>query len=50
VSDADLSTARQAGVTDAEIAEVVGVVSLNLFTNYFNHVADPQIDFPVVQL
>lgn len=50
ISDADLSAARQAGVTDAEIAEVVGVVSLNVFTNYFNHVADPQIDFPVVQL
>lgn len=50
ISDADLSAARQSGVTDAEIAEVVGVVSLNVFTNYFNHVADPQIDFPVVQL
>jgi uncharacterized peroxidase-related enzyme len=50
IADADLTAARTAGLTDAEIAEIVGVVSLNVFTNYFNHVADPQIDFPVVKL
>ena len=50
VADADLAAARSAGLTDGEIAEVVGVVSLNIFTNYFNHVADPQIDFPAVKL
>ena len=31
---------RQAGLTDGEIAEVVAGVALNIFTNYFNHVAD----------
>lgn len=46
VSDADLAAARAAGVTDGEIGEVVGAVALNLFTNYFNHVADTAIDFP----
>lgn len=50
VTDADLAAARSAGLSDGEIGEVVGVVALNIFTNYFNHVADPQIDFPVVAL
>jgi len=26
--------------------EIITAVALNLFTNYFNHVADPVIDFP----
>ncbi|EMI15845.1 peroxidase-related enzyme [Rhodopirellula maiorica SM1] len=47
VSDDDIAAARDAGVNDAEIAEVVANTSLNLFTNYFNHVADPEIDFPL---
>lgn len=47
--DADLRTARDAGITDGEIAEIVGVVALNLFTNYFNHVAKTPIDFPEVK-
>lgn len=35
--------------TDAEILEVVATVSLNVFTNYLNHVSDPTIDFPVIK-
>lgn len=50
VSDADLANARTAGVTDAEIAEIVAHVALNILTNYFNHVADTEIDFPVVSV
>ncbi|PHS14129.1 MAG: peroxidase [Blastopirellula sp.] len=46
VSDDELATAREAGVNDAEIAEVVANTALNLFTNYFNHVAETEIDFP----
>lgn len=46
VSDDDLSAARNAGVNDAEIAEVVANTALSLFTNYFNHVAETEIDFP----
>jgi len=49
----DLSTeqfnaARQAGLSDAEIAEVVGHVALTTLTNYFNQVAQPAVDFPSV--
>jgi uncharacterized peroxidase-related enzyme len=47
VSDEELDAARAAGLSDAEIAEVVGVTALSLFTNNFNHVAGTEIDFPV---
>jgi uncharacterized peroxidase-related enzyme len=49
VSDDDLAAARDAGVTDAEIAEVVANTALNLFTNYFNHVAETEVDFPAAE-
>lgn len=48
-SDAELSAARTAGLTDSDIVEVIANVSLNIFTNYFNHIAQTEIDFPVVK-
>jgi uncharacterized peroxidase-related enzyme len=48
VSAADFVAVRQAGATDAEIAETIGHVALNVLTNYFNKAADVAIDFPVV--
>jgi uncharacterized peroxidase-related enzyme len=48
VSDDDLAAARAAGLTDAEIAETIGHVALNVLTNYFNKAVDVDIDFPVV--
>jgi uncharacterized peroxidase-related enzyme len=47
VSDQDVEAVRQAGFTDGEVAEIVANVALNIFTNYFNHVADTEIDFPL---
>lgn len=49
VSDQDIQEFRNAGYGDAEITEVVANVALNLFTNYFNHLAATEIDFPEVQ-
>jgi len=46
VSDADLAAVRAAGFGDDAIGEVVANVALNLFTNYFNHVARTPVDFP----
>jgi uncharacterized peroxidase-related enzyme len=43
-----LETARAAGVTDAEIAEVVANLALNIFTNYFILVVDTENDYPPV--
>lgn len=49
VSDQDLNDIRSAGYGDAQIVEIISVVALNIFTNYLNHVADTEIDFPVVE-
>jgi uncharacterized peroxidase-related enzyme len=50
LNDADLNLARQAGLDDGEIAEIIANVALNIFTNYFNHIAQPVIDFPKAPL
>jgi len=47
-TDSDLDVLRQAGLSEGEIVEVVANVVVNLFTNYLNHVAGTEIDFPVV--
>src|SRR5262245_4382390 len=46
IKDADIAAVRAAGYGDAEIAEVVAHVGLNVFTNYFNNVAGTTLDFP----
>ncbi|RMF10819.1 MAG: carboxymuconolactone decarboxylase family protein [Alphaproteobacteria bacterium] len=48
VGDAELSAVRGAGFSDEEIVEIIANTALNIFTNYFNHVARTEIDFPVV--
>jgi len=49
VSDSQLQALRSAGFTDAEVVEIIAHVALNIFTNYFNHIASTEIDFPVVR-
>jgi uncharacterized peroxidase-related enzyme len=44
----DVTTMHNAGYSDGEIAEIIAVVAINIFTNYFNHIAGTDIDFPVV--
>lgn len=48
VTDADVDAARKAGLSDAELVEIVGHVALNTFTNYLNEVFKTPVDFPVV--
>ena len=48
VSDEDLTRVRQKGYDDGEITEIVAHVAKNIFTNYINHVAEPEMDFPPV--
>ena len=50
VPEADINEIKAKGITDTELTEIVLLVSLNLFTNYFNHITDPAIDFPEVEL
>jgi uncharacterized peroxidase-related enzyme len=44
----DLSAARSAGLAHADILETIAVVALNIFTNYVNHIAGTEVDFPAV--
>ena len=46
VSDEDLEKVREAGYGDGEIAEILAAVLQTLFTNYFNHIARTDLDFP----
>jgi uncharacterized peroxidase-related enzyme len=50
VDDSALRAVRAAGHNDAEIVEIVANVALNIFTNYFNHVAGTEVDFPKVDV
>lgn len=48
VSESEVEAVRAAGFSDGEIAEIVGHIALNIFTNYFNIVTAVDIDFPKV--
>lgn len=50
VDEVDVETARESGVTDEEIGEVVANLALNILTNYFNVLARVDNDWPVVSL
>lgn len=50
LSDSDVAEARAAGIDDGLIVEVIAQVALNTLTNYTNHIAATDIDFPVVDL
>lgn len=50
VSDADIAKARNAGLNDDQLVEIIANVALNVLTNYTNNVAQTDIDFPKVDL
>lgn len=50
IQDSALQAVRAAGLSDAEIVELVAKVALNIFTNYLNHVAGTEVDFPEVDM
>lgn len=45
ISDTDFKAAKDAGLSDEEISEVVGHVALNILTNYFNNAAATENEF-----
>ena len=49
VGAADLAALHEAGFSDGEVAEMIAVVVLNTYRSFFNLVARPEIDFPVVR-
>ena len=46
VPTATLDAFKAAGFNDGDILEVLVSVVLNIFTNYTNHIADTDLDFP----
>ena len=50
VSDEDILRIREAGFGDAGITDIVATVAATKFSNYFNHVAETEVDFPLVKL
>jgi len=50
IADEDFSNMKSHGWSDEEIGEMVAHVALNVFSNYFNHVAAPALDFPAVAI
>ncbi len=48
VDPLSIESVKGVGVTDSEIVEIIAHVGMNIFTNYFNHIAGTEIDFPVV--
>lgn len=49
ISESDLVAARTAGLSDAALAEIVGLVALNVLTNTFNRAFAIDVDFPQVR-
>ena len=48
VTDDDVARLRDVGYRDGEIPEIVAIVALNIWTNYFNNLAGTEIDYPAV--
>ncbi len=48
VRDEDLAAVREAGYGEGEIVEIIASVGINLLANYFNHIAQTELDFPPV--
>jgi len=46
VTDATWRAAPDAGWTDAQLAEAIVHVALNVLTNFFNHTVQTELDLP----
>lgn len=47
VTDEQLEAFHAAGFDDKCVIEVIGGIAVNTFTNYYNHVNETEVDFPV---
>jgi alkylhydroperoxidase family enzyme len=46
----DVESLRQAGFSDQQIVELIGLIAINVWRNLFNLIAQTSIDFPPVRL
>jgi len=49
VTDEQVQSLRDIGYTEGQVVEVFAQTIVNIFTNYFNHLAQTDIDFPLVK-
>lgn len=47
VTEQELNQVKKAGVNDKELVELVLLIVVNMFTNYFNLIMDTPVDFPL---
>lgn len=50
IDDVTLQAFLQAGYSEGEAIEVVALVAMNTLSNYVNHLAGTEIDFPAVDI
>ena len=50
VNDTEVQHVRDAGYIDEEIVEIIGTIASTMFTNYFNHIVETELDFPKVEV
>jgi alkylhydroperoxidase family enzyme len=50
VEPTDVASLQRAGYTDEEIVEIIGVIALNVFRNFFNLAVRTEVDFPLVRV
>jgi uncharacterized peroxidase-related enzyme len=50
ITTAEFDAARNAGLSDGEIVEVISIVALNIFTNILGKATRIEIDFPKIDL
>lgn len=46
VDDQDVNSLKKAGVTDAEVGDILLTIISGIYTNYFNHLNNTPNDFP----
>ncbi|MFV0248352.1 MAG: carboxymuconolactone decarboxylase family protein [Tenacibaculum sp.] len=50
VSSEEIKAVKEAGYNDGDVLEIVLNVVVNTLTNYVNHIAETEIDFPKVEV
>jgi len=46
VTDSDVAELKNTGVNNQELVEIILVVIQTMFSNYFNHIVETEVDFP----
>jgi len=47
ISDKEIHDLKSHGVSDKELCEIMLILTLNFYTNYFNKIVNTEIDFPI---